>query len=325
MAGPTLDEGVEKLQEFVSLLASTNSHLQAGIPALQSHGDGVERLEQTAEDQLGGLNDQMEGFRKELEESHHDAVEETEGLAQSARAVIDARLSAVEDQVEAFEREFESKLASDRAELEKGFAELTDSGFQPLAATVEAAQAETTRLDDQTEQAFDGLGDALQTDQQQVEDLRSQTSQAVQDTEEAVENETREVDGEAAGLLGELSGLSEELESQCTSSGDTLDDLYRGWAEDVEGEEKEVTEGVSKLAGETAVFVSDENADPLQQAVGQAEEVSLQGLVSELEDTQAVVEQGEQTTEALGPMVEQLEIVERKVTEIDRLLDSLNQ
>lgn len=317
------DDSIEKLQEFNGALTVANDHLQQGLQTLEAHGERADEARQDVDEDLAGLNDVLEEFAQELEKAQQAAVDALDEVSAAAEEQ-EQKLGQIEQRTEAEQAELERTVAEDEAELDKGFGELSDGAFEPLAETATTLGGETERLRIEAEADFAALDTALEEARTEIEAERTPTTGALEQAEDEAEQDAQELETDGAARASEATSASDDLEAQCTESGDALEQAYDEWTEEVEEQEKQVGDGLRDLVAEAAAQVEQEHGQALSDAVDQTVQTALGGLQQQLDDTDAAAEAGEQVTTELEPLLADLEVAQRKAEEIDELIDNLD-
>ena len=91
MAGPQLDDGVLKLEQFIGVLRTTIEQVGDGTDTLETHADQLDDLEGTAQNGFEDLNGALEDFEDGLDSGRQDAVEEIGERIALFRAEVEAR------------------------------------------------------------------------------------------------------------------------------------------------------------------------------------------------------------------------------------------
>ncbi len=314
------DEGVENLQKFCAALEETNARLSQDTSNVGILTENAHRLEEGAHEGWAGLDETLGSFLTELENGVTEADTQLAELSELSHEAATARLGAAEDDVEEALTATDGKLDHGREDLERGFAELAGAGFDALGDTLEGVVSQLTQGAEADHQAFEAFSDAIEDLLQQTEALRSETVQGIEDAEGDLRGEIAALESDCAECVtGWCEEVPGDLHEECEPIGDELQQAYEGFADGAEADGNDVEEMVSTLAGDAEQFVAQEVGD-LGHAIDETAERAA-AFAGELSQAVVILGDGHQTTEALAPMVDDLEIAKRIVGKIDELLE----
>jgi hypothetical protein len=326
MASPNpanLDDSIENLQRFNALMADTVAQLQADQQTLESHAAAFDGLEDQGGDQLGALGDALESHLASLDAAAGDSTAALEALEESASAAADTRLSAAEDALERRGEAIEGDLSAAASDLESLANDLGDAGF---AVAVDAlTDAASAAADEQSEfeQAIGGLQALVQAATDTVRTAGDDVGSSI--GEVVVEAKSQQG---AALAVGELAAYAvQTFGPELLAAGESLekviDEAYAEAAETLLAGAAEDTSGVVDLLGQAAQRLESETLQGLEDAVAQTAGTSIQKLLEELDQAEALLAPGADTVDAAGALIPDLATAQSVIADIDRLLDTV--
>jgi hypothetical protein len=326
MASPSLDDSVERLEGFCTLLGQTTAVLTRDAEVLEARGDSLEQTEAETRKRGEHVAERLASELDELTEAQAGVVEETGRLTDAAHDVASARLPAAGDSLEAGGAAFEDHLGHDRAEIDSHFLDLADGGFTSLATVVDQIEAGLARAAESSGQALEHLERGLAEIGRQAEEARTVTLAGLESTETGLREGADQLEQQAAEhatLWTEE--LPETVQAECASVGDPLEALYREWEAEVVAEGDELSDAVASLLQGAADIVADEAGQLLAAAVEETERDFLQALAGEHDGLLPVLEEGETASEAASALVDDLVMTRQVVGVIEQMLKALQE
>jgi DNA repair exonuclease SbcCD ATPase subunit len=326
MAQPSLDDSVERLEGFCTLLGQTTAMLARDAQVLESRGDSLEQTEAETRKRGEHVAERLAAELDELTQAQASVVEEAGRLTEVAQDVATSRLPTTGDSLEAGGTAFEQVLGHDRAEIDAHFLDLAEAGFTGLAAVVDRNEDVLARAAEGAGQALEHLERGLAEAGQQAEDARTETMAGLARAESAL----REAEGELEQQTAEDATLwtvqlPETVQAECASVGDPLEALYREWEVEVGVEGDELSEAVAGLLQGGADVVTNEAGQPLAAAAEQTERDALQLLSEQQDGLLPVLAEGEPASEAAAALVDDLVVAGQVVDVIDQMLKALQE
>jgi hypothetical protein len=325
MAQPNLDDGVENLENFCNLLGQTSAVLTRDTEVLEARGDSLEQTEAETRARAERVGEHLAIALEELTAAQDDALEEVDGLTDTAEKLAAARLQAAGDRLESGEASFEERLSHDRAQLEKSFLDLSESGFMSLGAAIDDVETELARAGEGSGHALESLEGGLTKVGRQVAEERSEMVGVLEAADEAIrEGEVQELEQQGLEHFRLWTEeLPETVRAECVSVAEPLEALYGEWEAEVVAEGDELGDAVADLLQSGAEMVTDEAGQPLASAVEEATNDALGALISELDGLLPVLDEGEPAAEAAAALVDDLVVAREVVSVVDRLLKAL--
>lgn len=327
MAQAALDDRIANLQSFCNLLAETTATVARDAQVLEARGDGLERAQTGVQERMEHVGERLETALEELTQAQAAAVEETERLAEAAEDLVPSRLSESDADLERGETAFEERLSHERADLETDFLDLSPAGFTALSTVLDEVEAGLTKGGEDSISALENLGTGLAHLVQRAGEVHQSTVAAL----DAADQELREGWGQelegatAAHVTLWTNELPATVEAECTGVGDPLEALYDGWEQEIVAEGDELSEAVSTLIVDAAESIANEAGQALAESADGTARGSLQVLVGELEGLLPVLAEGEAAAEGASALVDDLVVVRRVVSQIDQLLNALQE
>jgi hypothetical protein len=102
-----------------------------------------------------------------------------------------------------------------------------------------------------------------------------------------------------------------------------IDEAYAEAAETLLAGAAEDTSGVVDLLGQAAQRLESETLQGLEDAVAQTAGTSIQKLLEELDQAEALLAPGADTVDAAGALIPDLATAQSVIADIDRLLDTV--
>jgi hypothetical protein len=319
------NDGVYKLDEFCALLGETHNRLVADRSTMDNLEDSLEGFEDSVEKAVGGLSDAVAAFRKRLGEAEEAAVAEVEGLAEDAQQLEGSRLPAVQDQLEAAEDGLEDGLRAEDAEMDEAAAEMEAQGFAPLTAGLEALDAAGEAMAGDLEQDFSELDGGLDAGRRGLDEAEADTVAECTAASGALDAEDRAGLEADAGqcLTGWGSELAATLEGQTAEFGQEFTRVYDEFQSGAEGGGQELSAAVDALLRETGDYVRHDAAASLEGGLELTLEQALPALGQEVGGLIAALGSCEEAGAVLVPMVDELEVSGRVMTQVDRVLRAM--
>lgn len=319
------DDGTYKLDEFCALLGETHSKLVADHATMDHLEESLDGFEEAVEKTVGGLGDAVAELRKRLAEAEVDAVAEVEALAADARQLEGSRLTAVQGQLEAAEDELENGLRAEGVELDQASADMEAQGFAPLTEGLEALDAAGEAMAQDLEHHFSELDGTLSTERERIDDAETESVAECTAASDALDAEDRAgLEADAVHCLtGWGSELAATLAAQTAEFGQEFTRVYDEFQSGAEAGGQELSAAVDALLREAGDFVRDDVGASLGAELELALEQALPAHGQEVEGLLAVLGSCEETSTVLVPMVDELEISGRVMTEVDHVLRAL--
>lgn len=322
MATATLDDGVQNLSQFCSLLAQTSDLLQANASGFDQLSEQFQELEHSAEEHIGGLGDRCQGIGTETDQTADEAAGDLDDLAETAQQAEQSELAEVEQGTEALEQKLTERLEKDQEEINQHLDTLNRNGFDALDASLNAALEAFDGAQGDAEASLGSLIAALDSQKQQF--AENAAEQSLEDAGGAVKAEMETLDGVAeAAADAWLDAIPNEVVSECVGIVGPLQDTYDGFRQAAEDDGQELIETVSTLAEEAARLVGVEFASDLEKAWDGTVTPALGEWGDGLGELKTALDDGEQTADALAPLVDELLVAKETVREIDRTIDNM--
>jgi hypothetical protein len=325
MAEARVDEGVENLERFSTLLAETTANLGARASLLEEHGAGLEKLDDEARARMGRVNDRLEAALDRLDDRQQEAVEETEDLAGAAEKLTPDVLGDAAARLHVAEDGCARRLDSARSRLETEMLDLSRSGFAALADALDQIEAGLRR-------AGEGAGDGLQALEETLAELevraggvRADGVRVLDAVQQELGREQQTLEASAAEALTRWADASNEIEEDGAAVADAVEALYGAWRDELLSEAQRMMDAVAELMQQGAAFVLEDTGRPLGQQVEGVAEGALQPLAGDVERLCPILAEGEQQADTASSLVEDLLVVRQVIAEVDRLLAALKE
>jgi gas vesicle protein len=320
----TLDQGVHNLDELISSIVDASGRLQA-------HNESLESLEEALSDFAGSVGDAFEELDERLQSSidalddaTSDAESELDELAGTLRAAAAEQLEAAAQRADDAGSELTQELEEVRTGLAGAFDALDESGFQILAAAVQAGQDGTDTLSEQLAQAFADLDQALQDRDAQLAEEREPAQQSLQEAADGLQGEDH--DALLSGAEESIAGWSDEvpasIESETATFGPEIADVYDTFQQQAGGDADAIMAGVDAALREGEQAAQAQSAQ-LQSTVEATSGQALAPLDEEAGRLDAALEAGALLSDTLDAMQADLQVTPRMVGEIERLLQAV--
>lgn len=322
MSTVTLDDGVQNLSQFCNLLAQTNESLHAHAEGFDALSGQLQELEDSAEEHIGGLGDQLQDFATETDQGAEEAVGDLEELAEAAQQADQSELDEIEQDTDSLEQKLTERLDRDREEIDQHAETLNQDGFDVLDAGLSTALETMGRAEADADEAFGNLITALGSQQQQI--VENAAEQSLQEAAAVVTSEMEALDGAAEEATHAwLDEMPSEVVSECAGVVEPLQSTYDGFRQSAEDDGQDLIDTVSTLAEETARLLGVELTSDLEQAWEGTLTPALGEWEDGLGDLETTLGDGEETVQDLDPLVDELVIARDTVAEIDRVLDNM--
>jgi hypothetical protein len=323
MASP--EEALNNLRQFCAVLASTNEKLEGTVDALGSHSDAYGDLDHTAQDEIGGLGDDLVTHAQQVRQAGDDAVAEVGHVTDSARATADTRLGQEDADLDGAENEFDQRLDADGSDLDAALAALNDTGFDPLAGIMADAGVGVQETGQENAQSSGWLVALAADMERRAADLEGDTSRDLDEVGEKLKgDETGQLESGAAEAID---AWTTQIPGEVTSEGSTiaeaLEQLYQDWASSLETAGDELMQALTDFGNDSATRLEDDGGTPLQEAVDHTTGTEMAALDVDLEQTKGVLATGLELGLTVPPVVADLVIVKNVIDQIQKLLEAL--
>ena len=320
------DDGIQKLEQFVGLLAETRSKMQELGGQIDGGAQELDAGEDGIEEHLGGLTDYVKEFTASLE-ADHKATSETNGtLTDSYKDVVETSLAttilaAMDTAEDAFETAL--KIATDQ--VENDYKELAEDGFEAMNTLASELQGQVDAIQQEVEQAFQAFAQAM-------EDFDNQADEAAKATVETF----AEHDGATVNLNGQVelgfgnfnthmsASVHAEIDSGLGELATNLVDMFTNLDDNVVRLGSDLVENGGQIMADVAQQVVQDFTSSVQDAVKDAIENFISELLKEIATNIAMLNVGAATTSAMSPYVPPLAVAKNVVGAINDLLDALN-
>jgi DNA repair exonuclease SbcCD ATPase subunit len=318
----TLDEGVVNLQRFVGLLASAVSATQQ----VGDHAsDAVRRLsdlEGEAEQEGGGLNDELTELGQALESEVAETVSALTELMQAADDAQDKAQDA-QDKMEQTATDLDEKAGAVETALEQSDEQLTSEGFQPLAHALDEAQQEMETESSEEEQAFTELESAVGGFQSEADTAWSEAEAELDEAAGDMNEGETELHAESNEGVHGFETAAGALEAACTELADDVHDIYDVLSQGVEAQGQAWQQAVQAAGHEALTFTTEARQDHLEQPAAMVRDEALATLTQEYETLDAVLEAAASAVSTLEPLAEDLVKCKSVLGDIDALTAAL--
>lgn len=320
------DDGIQKLEQFVGLLAETRSKMQelggqidAGAQELDGGEDGVE-------EQLGGLTDFVKEFTASLEADHKATSEANSQLSESYKEVVETSLATtILAAMDTAEDAFESALKVASDQVENDFKELTADGFEAMVTLASQLQGQVDAIQQEVEQAFQAFGQAMEDFDNQADEAAKATVETFADHDGATVNMNGQVELGFGNFNTHMSAsVHAEIDSGLGELATNLVDMFTNLDDNVVRLGTEMIDNGGQILADVAGQVVQDFTSSVRDAVQDAIENFIKELVKEIATNIAMLNIGAATTSAMSPYVPPLAVAKNVVGAINDLLDALN-
>jgi chromosome segregation ATPase len=318
----TLDEGVVNLQRFVGLLASATSATQQVGDHVKEAAGHFAQLETEAEQEGGGLNDELTELGQALETEEAEALSAMTELQQAATEA-QGKADEAQDKVEKAATDLDEKAGAVESGLEQASEQLTNEGFQPLTQALDEAQQEMEKESNEEEQAFTELESAVGTFESEAETAWNEAEAELEEaTGELNEGETQLETESKEGVQG-FETAADKLESDCTDLEQDVDAIYSELSTGVEAQGQAWQQAVQAASQEALTFTNEARQQQLDQPAALVKDEALSTLTQEYEALNTVLEAATIAVNGLEPLAEDLVKSQGVLGEIDSLMAAL--
>lgn len=318
----SLDEGIEYLQRFLALLATTSSGLQKAAGTFAEQRGVLQQLGEEATAHGDGLESRLQEALQQLDTAAA-LVEEGERLAEVAVRLDEEQLASGRARLETAAAECERQVESSTAAVAKELGELGETGFAALGSRLGEAEGALEASASALDTASAELGAQVADLAAQAATAAGETLQAFADMQQelgAARQAVEEGGAELAALWDQLGG---SVATRAAEVGEQVAALYASWLDEIAAQGEELQQGVVEATQETASLLAEDTAPTLAQAVEAATEGAFSALLAELQEAAAVAAEGGQASDEVSSMVEELVVARRVVTHVDELLDAM--
>jgi hypothetical protein len=324
MAGPQLDDGVLKLEQFIGVLRTTIEQVGDGTDTLETHADQLDDLEGTAQNGFEDLNGALEDFEDGLDSGRQDAVEEIGELATLARDAAGQRLGEAEGEVAGGGSSFDGALNEGRDEVDQADSGLTSQGFDALGSTIDAVESSVDGAREKSDGSFDELGTGFEAFHQRVSDAFTEAEAKFDESVADLSDKANSLATDAGDCVSGFESDGGDFHSEVESLGGEVEGLYDGWDGDVDEAADDLVSSVETLMDDTAAFVETVGKDQIESPGDLVLNESFEPYLSELSELQAVVDGAAGgVAETLVSLVDELVKSESVVDTIDQLLNAV--
>jgi len=327
MAQAGLDEGVERLQEFCTLLGETGAQLQADTSTFGNLERALDEFEDTVDETLGELTEHLDEAAGVLDEAQEDAAEALRSLVEAADEGSGTRVAAAESTIADSGDSVEEGLGAGRQDLAVAFSDLATAGFDVLDSAVDELESGASSRAEETGRALDALEEELRDWQRQVPESYDETARSIDEASESLlQEDGGNLESDAASCTyGWSAELPAALDQQAGELGDPLQQAYDELEAEVRSRIDAYVSTTVSLIQDTADLIGRESASEVDTTAGNAEDDSLEGLTGELAMAVEVLGAGDEMAASLEPMIDDLTVAKSIAAEIDRLLNALDQ
>jgi phage-related protein len=320
------DESLEKLEHFVGLLAETRGKLQELGDQIDASVQELDKDEDDVEDKIGGFNDYVQEFTTTFENEHKEMVEalnkHDEVIADRGSAMLDARSGLITEA----ESEFEEAISSVRSTLDTDFGTLAEEGFEAFDTLLDNLATEINGIQGEAEEAFKGLGEAVDHFEEQADNALKETVETFEDVATSV---TDAFTNKVESMFSEIqSHLTEtvvgQFENDFSELTGNLESIFGNVGETVERVAGELVEGGAQILGDMASDIASDFMSAIEQGVTEAVEEVIGGLLEDIAESIAMMAVGSATTGVLAPYIPELAVAKAVVGAIKDFLDALN-
>lgn len=317
-----IDESVVNLQRFLGLVAQATGALEQVGTHVQASAQRFTDLQDEASEDGGGLNDELVELASALE-SGRDSVQEA--LTDLTQAAADGQEAAEEGRgrVERAATDLEETVNDTLDELGHAHSSATDQGFQPLLQTIDEAQHELETQSQETEQAFEALGNTIQQNATESQAAWDAVEAHLEESVSALSQGEGAIESEAAEGVHGFVSAGDELGVACSTLESEVDMIYDVLDSAVSDQGQEWDQALSEYAREALDHVGTSAEDSLVQPAQTVEEEALASLGREYTDLEAVLVVGAAVGDETEPLSAELAKCGAVIGQVDELLNSL--
>ena len=308
---------LQRLRDFNKLLRETNAVVKEKTTAIESQDQELDALDEARFEQF---NTTLDDFEKGANEAQAGLVEALESLHDAASDVRDQDLTEAAREVERYESALVQQLDADESALEGAYGELSQA-FDAVQAAAAEGEAEYTRVEQESGQAFAEVDTSLDEAQQRVDAAADTAEKAIEVLAEALVSEhAAELESEAEASIALWSGLPAALDGDCEGGAQALNALY------------ETTKTHCVTSGAELVTATDVLDEALQAIEPAATELASQvdaleeivgGLRVEGQSLETMMQTGADTATELLPLLGELATAVSRAEEIRQALDAI--
>lgn len=319
MADTTLDEGLQNLQNFCSLLANVNTQLTSLSEAFDAFAAHVGTLEDAAEERWNHLQEDLRALAHLADSGADEIAGEIATLSEAAHDLSASRLSAAEHDLERAENGLRDHLHEARDTLRQHFDSVEDRGYATAKTQVDASADAIEHVHSGFDQHVTDAAHGFETIQGHITSAETELSHAVSEADAAIDaaegkihaaaakvaEGDAEVQHAAADEVGQVTPHYDELASHAATAAEALHEVVSGLSQDV----------IHTLSSDLKEIVEESVQTSAIQPCEQWE--------AELNALDGVFKEGEAETKELPRLVDDLEVSKRKVVELDETLSQM--
>ena len=322
MAGG-MDEGVANLSAFCGQLATTNDHLHESNTELATQEQAFEDLVSAADDHLGGLAQEIEDQREQIDGAENEAQSALQALEAGARATADQKLAGIEERLQEAGEHTGERLQAAQDDLDSSFDSLESGGYDGLEEGVDDLDSALGDDRDAVDEGFDDLESAVDDAEEALSEARESVGEALDDVGEEAAELSQAVATATDGHVATWSTQQAGLEQDCQELQSRVASDYQAWTEAALEKGQELMESLLQAFQTTATGVAERASDPVEEAGTEADERVLPALSDEAGAENDVLDAGTQLADALDPLSDELVSSLAVVDEVDRLLNAI--
>jgi chromosome segregation ATPase len=318
----TVDEGVVNLQRFVGLLATATAATQQVGDHVKEAAGRFSQRETEAEQEGGGLNDELTELAQAVETEEAEAVSAMAELTQAATEA-ESKAEEARDKVEKAATDLDEKAAAVETSLEQAGEQLTSEGFQPLKQALDEAQQEMETESNEEEQAFTELESAVGGFESEAETAWNEAEAELEESTGEMNQGETDLETESKEGVEGFETAAGDLETACTDLEGEVDTIYDVLSQGVETQGQSWQQAVQAASQEALTFTTEAHQQQLDQPAGVVKEEALATLTQEYEALDTVLEAAGTAVAGLEPLAEDLVKSQGVLGEIDSLMAAL--
>jgi chromosome segregation ATPase len=318
----TLDEGVLNLQRFVGLLLTATSATQQVGHHVSEASRRLSRLEDEAEQEGGGLNDDLTALGQTLESEEAEALSAMTELSEAAGDARDKARDA-QDKVETTATDLDDTSDGVDTGLEQASQQLTSEGFQPLIQALDEAQQEMDIESSEEERGFAELDSAVGRFESEAGTAWTGAAAELEDGAGGLTEGESDLRTESAEGAQGFESAAGALESACTDLEADVDAIYDVLSQGVEAQGQAWQQAVQAAGHEAHSFTIEARQHHLEEPAAMVKDEALAMLAQEYAALDTVLEAAATVVGDLEPLAHDLAKCQAVLGDIDALTAAL--
>lgn len=313
---------VANLQRFIAHLTAATGGLQKSAEHFKESGQHFTKLEEEADDEGGGLNDELTELGSALAAGLKDAED---ALGEITQAAVEGQQTAEQahDKVDAAAAEVEDESEKTLAELADASARLLAQGFEALGQKLDTLEQVLDAETQQLEQSFTQFETFVAERQAEVEAAWDGAEGELDESIGELSQGQSAVEGAAGDAVQGFDSAADEFEQRCSDLASDVDLIYDALDAAVVEQGQEWEQHVAAMGTDAVGFVESSAQERLEQPATMVENEALGALEQEFGALGTLFDAGTHTAGQLQPLSEDLARCQAVVGQIAELMNAL--